>query len=208
MFTSRTRDANISRRAVGQPLELPRLLSEALHDPYAGDVFFDDVGDVACPLLRVPARGEHRRAQLHRGERAAAARPRASPTTAAPTATNMTANDTTNSRMFAMPIGRNCKKPWMSATSDDARLTSWPVCSSSWRAKSSRWSCRKIAVRRSCCTSSAMRPPRKRRKYANTNVSDTHHDHERQPRRERAGCAARDHVVDHDLLHRPAAATG
>ena len=97
-----------------------------------------------------------------------------------------------NSRMFATPIGRNCRKPWISATSDDARLTSWPVCISSWRAKSSRWSWRKIAVRRSCCTSSAMRPPRKRRKYAKTNVNDAHHDHQREPRRRAAcGCCVR-----------------
>ncbi len=79
-------------------------------------------------------------------------------------------NDTMNSRMFATPIGRNCRKPCSNATSDEARLTSWPVWSSSWLAKSRRWSWRNTAVRRSCCTSSAMRPPRNRRKYANTKV--------------------------------------
>ncbi len=83
----------------------------------------------------------------------------------------MTVSDTTNSSTFATPIGRNCRKPWTNATSDDARLTSCPVDISSWRAKSRRCSWRKIAVRRSCCTSSAMRPPRNRRMYANTNVS-------------------------------------
>ena len=41
---------------------------------------------------------------------------------------SIAANDTMNSRMFATPIGRNCKNPWSNATSDDARLTSWPVC--------------------------------------------------------------------------------
>ena len=84
---------------------------------------------------------------------------------------NITVSETTNKSTFATPIGRNCKNPWINATSDDARLTSWPVDISSWRAKSSRCNCRKIAVRRSCCTSSAIRPPRKRRLYANTNVS-------------------------------------
>ena len=33
-------------------------------------------------------------------------------------------NETMNSKMLATPIGRNCKKPCSSATSDDARLTS------------------------------------------------------------------------------------
>ena len=55
-------------RAIGQAVELARLLAEALHDAHAGHVFLDDVGDVAGLLLRVPARREHRRAQLHRGE--------------------------------------------------------------------------------------------------------------------------------------------
>ena len=50
-------------RPVGQPVELARFLAEALHDPDAGHVFFDDVGDVAGLLLRVPARREHRGAQ-------------------------------------------------------------------------------------------------------------------------------------------------
>ncbi len=54
--------------AFRQAVELARLLPETLHDPHAGDVFLDDVGDVARLLLRVPARGEHGRAQLHRGD--------------------------------------------------------------------------------------------------------------------------------------------
>ncbi len=37
---------------------------------------------------------------------------------------NMTVSETRNSSTFATPMGRNCRKPWMSATSDDARLTS------------------------------------------------------------------------------------
>ncbi len=54
--------------AFGQAVELARLLPEPLHDADAGDVFLDDVGDVARLLLRVPTRREHRRAQLHRGD--------------------------------------------------------------------------------------------------------------------------------------------
>jgi hypothetical protein len=53
---------------------------------------------------------------------------------------SIAANDTMNSRMLATPIGRNCRNPCNKATSDDARLTSCPVCSSSWLAKSRRWS--------------------------------------------------------------------
>ena len=37
---------------------------------------------------------------------------------------SIAANDTMNNRMFATPIGRNCRKPCSNATSDDARLTS------------------------------------------------------------------------------------
>ena len=43
-------------RTAGQALELTLLLPEALHDPHAGHVFLDHVGDVAGLLLRVPAR--------------------------------------------------------------------------------------------------------------------------------------------------------
>ena len=68
MFTRRTREANISSDRSVEAVELAVLLTEALHDAHAGDVFLDDVGDVACLLLRVPTRGEHRRAQLHRGD--------------------------------------------------------------------------------------------------------------------------------------------
>ena len=68
MFTRRTRDANISRERSVSRSSSRALLTEALHDAHAGDVFLDDVRDVARLLLRVPARGEHRRAQLHRGD--------------------------------------------------------------------------------------------------------------------------------------------
>ena len=65
-------------RTVGEAVELARFLPEPLHDPHAGDVLLDDVRDVAGLLLRVPARGEHRRAQLHRGDEQQRARRRAS----------------------------------------------------------------------------------------------------------------------------------
>ena len=55
-------------RPIGEALELAGLLAEALHDPHAGDVFLDDVGDLAGLLLRVPTRREHRCAQPHRGD--------------------------------------------------------------------------------------------------------------------------------------------
>ena len=114
-------------------------------------------------------------------------------------------NDTMNSRMLATPIGRNCRKPCSNATSDEARLTSWPVWSSSWLAKSRRWSWRNTAVRRSCCTSSAMRPPRNRRKYANTNViapiAIINASHGASGLPGFVLRSGRDHVVDDDLLH-------
>ena len=123
MFTRRTRDANMLRGTLGEPVELALLLTEALHDAHAGDVFLHDVGDVAGLLLRVPARREHRRAQLHRGEQQQG-RDREHHERQERRQPEHGANDTMNSRMFATPIGRNCKKPWRSATSDDARLTS------------------------------------------------------------------------------------
>ena len=111
--------ANSRARAVGEPVELALLLAEALHDAHAGDVFLDDVGDLARLLLRVPARGEHRRAQPHRGERAAAgATSEHHERRAAARAMSITTSDTTNIRMLPTPIGRNCRKPWISATSE------------------------------------------------------------------------------------------
>ena len=124
MFTSRTRDANMRRERSVEPLELALLLAEALHDAHAGDVFLDDVGDVARLLLRVPARREHRRAQPHRGEEQRGRDARASRSASSGDRMSIATSDTMNSKMFATPIGRNCRKPWISATSDDARLTS------------------------------------------------------------------------------------
>ena len=111
MFTSRTRDANIVARPVGQPLELARLLAEALHDAHAGDVFLDDVGDVAGLLLRVPARREHRRAQSHRGDRAAAGATASITSDSGGDSQNIAPSETTNNKMFATPIGQELQEP-------------------------------------------------------------------------------------------------
>ena len=52
----------------------------------------------------------------------------------------------------------------LNSLSDDERDTSWPVCSSSWPAKSSRCSRSKMATRRSYWTSRLTRPPTHRRR--------------------------------------------
>jgi hypothetical protein len=53
---------------------------------------------------------------------------------------SMMTSEMRNMRMFPLMIGRKASNPWMRLTSEFARETSWPVWSSSWRAKSSRWS--------------------------------------------------------------------
>ncbi len=53
-------------------------------------------------------------------------------------------------------------RPWIILTSEMDRLTICPVCSWSWRAPSSLDRAANISVRRSCWTSSDIRPPRYR----------------------------------------------
>ena len=45
-----------------EAIQLAGLLAEALDDAHSGDVFLHHVRDVACLLLRIPARGKHGRA--------------------------------------------------------------------------------------------------------------------------------------------------
>ena len=50
----------------------------------------------------------------------------------------MITRETTSITRFPLMIGRKASRPWRRATSELARETSCPVCSSSWRAKSRR----------------------------------------------------------------------
>ena len=77
--------------------------------------------------------------------------------------TSITTSDSTSVNTLPVASGRKLSRVWTSPRSELARDTIWPVGSWSWRAKSSRWRCSKSAVRRSCCTSNAKRPPTKRR---------------------------------------------
>ena len=80
--------------------------------------------------------------------------------------TAMMASDTTNSTALPSSIGTMLSNACTMDRSEMDRLTTWPVCSSSCRAPSSRDSAWNISVRRSCCTSRDSRPARYRRRYS------------------------------------------
>ena len=100
-------------------------------------------------------------------------------------------NDTTNIKMLATPIGRNCRKPWISATSDDARLTSWPVCSSSWLAKSRLLQLAEDGGAQVVLHVERDPPAAEAPEVGEHERQHTQRDHQREPRRERlASCVA------------------
>ena len=68
--------------------------------------------------------------------------------------------DSTNSMRLPSVIGTMDKMDCTMFRSEMDRPTNCPLWISSWRAPSSRDSESKSSVRRSCCTSSASRPPR------------------------------------------------
>ncbi len=65
--TSRSREPNSALGLVGEVVEPPLLLAEALHDPDAGDGLLDDGRDLTRELLGLPARGEDRGAEAQGG---------------------------------------------------------------------------------------------------------------------------------------------
>ena len=80
--------------------------------------------------------------------------------------TAMMASETTNSTALPISIGTMPSRACTMFRSEIERLTTWPVCSWSCRAPSSRDSDRNMSVRRSCCTSRDTWPPRYRRRYS------------------------------------------
>ena len=149
--------------------ELAVLLAEALHHPHAADRLVDDAGDLAGALLRVPLRREHRPAAAAATRTAAPARSPAR--TSVSSGDRNEHHDQRQHEQHDVADGERQEAraaPGSGARSELARDTSWPVGSSSWRAKSSRCSALEDRVAQVVLHVEANRPPTKRRMYEST----------------------------------------